>query len=87
MVALFFAREKRPARSCSEPKDGTLISFPELLLAEDFLHVADFFLNLPAYFVGSAAIFHFTIAGGLACLLLYGALRLINVSFDFVLSA
>jgi hypothetical protein len=57
------------------------------LLAEGFLRVADFILNLPGYLFGHAFAFQVGIVRHLARFFLDLALYFVNLACDFILNA
>ncbi len=56
------------------------------LFPEDFLHLADFLLDLPLYLFASAFAFQVGIVRQLAHLFLNRALHFVNLGCDFILS-
>jgi len=57
------------------------------LLAENFLHIADFALNFPACFLYRPAILHIGIANRFARFLFCSAFGFFECSFDFIFGA
>jgi len=56
------------------------------LFPEDFLHLADFLLDLPTYLSASAFAFQVGIVRQLAHLFFNRALHFVNLACDFILS-
>ena len=57
-----------------------------ILFSEDFLHLADFLLDLPAYLFTGAFVFQVGIVRQLAHLFLNRALHFVNLACDLILS-
>jgi hypothetical protein len=56
------------------------------LFPEDFLHLADFLLDLPAYLFTGAFVFQAGIIRQLTYLFLNGTLHFVNLACNFILS-
>ena len=74
----------RPALSTTNRRPSRCMG--KNLFPEDFLHLADFLLDLPVYLFASAFAFQVGIVRQLAHLFLNRALHFVNLACDFILS-